>query len=390
MCSGWKHVDKGERVHFDYSDEELSFRKELKGFLDGELPVYFEFFDLPQQERFDRSMEFVKKLAARGWLTPAWPVEYGGSAHAPWQQMILSEEMIAHGEPRTGQYMNVNWIGPAIILAGTPEQKEYHLTRISNGNVVWCQGFSEPDAGSDLAALRTSAVRDGDEYVINGEKIWTSNAGVAEFCFLLARTNSEARKQEGISIFLVPTATPGVEVGDIDAVVHPGAFHHVVFTDVRVPASCRLGPENEGFTIVRKLLANERVGVARYHRAAGYLDRVAKWCDERGLLDDSSVIETLAHARVACDAARVLVYQVWDERTRGLHPDESAWVYRTAAVNAERAVSEAAFKLMGAEALVRHSHADNQFEWATTAGIAGGSYEMQLNSLARVLLGTKG
>ncbi len=377
-------------MHFDFSDDELAFRKELKEFLDGELPVYFEFFDLPPEERAERSMAFVQLLSERGWLTPAWPVEYGGSAQAPWQQMILAEEMVAHGEPRTGQYMNVNWIGPAIILAGTPEQKAYHLTRISKGDVLWCQGFSEPDAGSDLAALRTTAVRDGDEYVINGEKIWTSNAGIAEFCFLLARTNAEGRKQDGISIFLVPVATPGIEVGDIESVLHPGAFHHVLFTDVRVPASCRLGPENEGFSIVRTLLANERTGVARYHRAAGYLDRIATWCAERDLLDDSAVIETLASARAACEAARLLVYQVYDEKTRGLDPDVSAWAYRTAAVRAERVVNEAAFTLMGAEGLARHSFADSQFEWAVTAGVAGGSYEMQLNSLARVLLGSKG
>jgi alkylation response protein AidB-like acyl-CoA dehydrogenase len=377
-------------VNFDFTVEELAFRKELKEFLDGELPVYFEFFDLPPDERMARSSAFVKLLAARGWLTPAWPVEYGGNDQAPWQQMIVAEEMVAHGEPRTGQYMNVNWVGPAIILAGTPEQKAYHLSRISNGDVMWCQGFSEPDAGSDLAAMRTSAVRDGDEYIINGEKIWTSNAGIADFCFLLARTNSEVRKQDGISIFLVPVDTPGIEVGDIDSVLHPGAFHHVVFTDVRVPASCRLGPENEGFSIVRRLLANERTGIARYHRAAGYLDRIARWCADRDLLDDSAVVEALASARSACEAARLLVYQVYDEKTRGLHPEETAWVYRVATVRAERAVSEAAFKLMGAEGLERHSYADAQFEWAVTSGIAGGSYEMQLNSLARVLLGTKG
>jgi alkylation response protein AidB-like acyl-CoA dehydrogenase len=376
-------------MEFDWTPEDADFRKELKAFLDDQLPEYHEIFDLPPLERFEFSKAFAARLAERQWLTPAWPKEYGGLEKSVWQQLIISEEMIAHGEPRTGQYMNVNWIGPAIILAGTAEQKREHLTRISKGDVLWCQGFSEPDAGSDLASLRTRAVRDGDEFVINGEKIWTSNAGSAEMCFLLARTNTEVQKQRGISIFLIPTATPGFEIRDVHAIIHPGAFYHCILTDVRVPASCMLGPENEGFDIVRKVLANERVGVARYHRAAGYLDRVARWADERGLFDNPAVVATLASARAACEAARLLVYRVIDERAMGLHPQLTAYVYRVAAVRAERAVMDAAFEIMGPEGLPFRSFADSQFEWAITSGIAGGSYEMNLNSIGR-LLGLQG
>jgi alkylation response protein AidB-like acyl-CoA dehydrogenase len=372
-------------MEFDWSVEDVGFRKELKAFLDDELPEYHEIFDLAPVERFEFSKAFAARLAERRWLTPAWPKEYGGLEKSVWQQLIISEEMIAHGEPRTGQYMNVNWIGPAIILAGTDAQKREHLTRISNGDVLWCQGFSEPDAGSDLASLRTRAIRDGDEYVINGEKIWTSNAGQAEMCFLLARTNVDVPKQKGISIFLIPTATAGFEIRDVDSILHPGAFHHCILTDVRVPVSCRLGPENEGFDIARKVLANERVGVARYHRAAGYLDRVAGWADKRGLLDDPAVVNGLASARAACEAARLLVWTVVDERSRGLQPELTAFVYRAAAVRAERAVMNAAFEVMGSEGLEFRSFADSQFEWAITSGIAGGSYEMNLNSIGRCL-----
>jgi alkylation response protein AidB-like acyl-CoA dehydrogenase len=372
-------------MEFDWSPEDISFRKELKAFLDNELPEYHEIFDLPPEERYEFSKAFAARLAERHWLTPAWPKEYGGLEKSVWQQLIISEEMIAHGEPRTGQYMNVNWIGPAIILAGTDEQKREHLTRISNGDVMWCQGFSEPDSGSDLSSLRTRAIRDGDEYVINGEKIWTSNAGVAEMCFLLARTNPDVPNQKGISIFLIPTATPGFEIRDVHAIIHPGAFHHCILTDVRVPASSRLGPENEGFDLVRKVLANERVGVARYHRAAGYLDRVARWAEKRGLLDNPAVVGHLASARAACEAARLLVYQVIDERSRGLQPELTAYTYRAAAVRAERAVMDAAFEIMGPEGLPFRSFADSQFEWAITSGIAGGSYEMNINSIGRKL-----
>lgn len=372
-------------MEFAWSPEDQAFRKEMKSFLDEELPEYREIFDLPAKERHEFSKAFAKKLADRNWLTPAWPKQYGGQNQSEYQQLILSEEMISHGEPRTGQYMNVNWIGPTIIMAGTDEQKSYHLKRMSDGDVMWCQGFSEPDSGSDLASLRTRAVRDGDEYVINGEKIWTSYADVAEFCFLLARTNTDVPKQNGISIFLVPINTPGIVVRPVPAIIHDGDFHHLTFTDVRVPASWRLGDENKAFRIIRKSLALERVGVARYHRAAGYLDRVAAWAKDRGLLSDTRVVGALASARAACESARVLVYRVLDERKHGVQPELTAFVHRIAAVRAEREVMNAAFDIMGSEALPWRSLADCQFEWAITAGIAGGSYEINLNSIGRHL-----
>jgi alkylation response protein AidB-like acyl-CoA dehydrogenase len=370
-------------MDFEWSSEDLAFRSELKTFLDEELPEYQEFFDLPVHERHEFSKSFAKKLADRHWLTPAWPVEYGGQQQSAYQQLILSEEMIAHGEPRTGMYMNVNWVGPAIISAGNEEQKSYHLQRMSRGDVMWCQGFSEPDSGSDLASLRTRAIRDGDEYVVNGEKIWTSNAGVAEFIFLLARTSADAVKQNAISIFLVPIDTPGIEIRPVQGVLHDGEFHHITFTDVRIPASCLLGEENEGFRIVRNALALERSGIARYHRAAGYLDRVAAWAKERGQLGDSRVVDALATARASCEAARVLIYRVLDERKHGEQPLLTAFTYRVATVRAEREVMNTAFEIMGADGLVWRSLADCQFEWAVTAGIAGGSYEINLNSIAR-------
>jgi alkylation response protein AidB-like acyl-CoA dehydrogenase len=371
-------------MDFEWSVEDLEFRAELKRFLDEALPEYEDIWDYPPVERAEFSMKFAKKLAERRWLTPGWPKEYGGLDQSEWQKLIVSEEMIAHGEPRTAQYMNVNWIGPAIMTAGTAEQKKYHLGRISNGDVIWCQGFSEPDAGSDLGSLRTRAVRDGDDYIINGQKIWTSNADVAEFCFLLARTDPKAGRSRGITIFLVPTATPGFEVRPIPAIIHDGALNECTLTDVRVPASCRLGEENAGFDIVRKVLANERVGVARYHRAAHFLDEIADWARRRDLLDDPRVRRSLASARAACEAARVLVHRVIDERAKGIAPSLTAFIYRVAAVRAERAVMEAGFDVMGPHGLPYRSFADSQFEWAMTSGIASGTYEVNLNSIARL------
>ena len=374
-------------MDFEWRPEEAEFRHDLKTFLEAELPEDFDAFSLepPEQKKFSKA--FAAKLAERRWLTPAWPREYGGLEQSAWQQLILSEEMVAHGEPRTAQYMCVNWVGPALILAGTEEQKQYHLQRISRGDVVWCQGFSEPGAGSDLAALRTKATWDGSDYVISGEKIWTSYADTADFCFLLARTDPEASKHNGISIFLVPTDAPGVTISEIPSIFAPGTFNQCVFDDVRAPESWRLGPDSGGWPIIRKLLVNERVGVARFRRASATLDHVAKAALEAGLLDDPIICEAVAKAQAACDAARVLIYRVVDERAKGQAPDLTAYVYRVATIRAEKAVYEAALQVEGSGGLLKGSYGAAQFGHALASGVATGTLEMQLNLIARDVIG---
>lgn len=374
-------------MNFDWSSEEAEFRRDLKAFLDTELPEDFDAFAMDPQDQKAFSKAFAKKLADKRWLTPAWPREYGGLEQSAWQQLILSEEMVAHGEPRTAQYMCVNWVGPALILAGTEAQKQYHLQRISRGDVVWCQGFSEPGAGSDLAALRTKATWDGSEYIISGEKVWTSYADTADFCFLLARTDPEATKHHGISIFLVPTDAPGVTIREIPSIFSPGTFNQCVFDDVRAPESWRLGPDSGGWPIIRKLLVNERVGVARFRRALVTLDRIACAARDAGILEDPIVCEAVAKAQAACDAARVLIYRVVDERAKGQAPDLTAYVYRVATIRAEQAVYEAAVQVEGAGALLKGSQGAAQFGHALAAGVATGTLEMQLNLIARDVIG---
>ncbi len=375
-------------MEFEWSAEEATYRNEVREFLKAELPSdWGSKRQRPDSdEQMSRCKDFCGKLAARGWLTPHWPREYGGHDAPAWQLMVLGEELWSIGEPRGPQYMNVNWIGPSIMSAGTEEQKEYHLGRIAKGDVIWCQGFSEPDAGSDLASLRTRAERDGDDYVVNGQKIWTSYASAAEFCYLLARTNLDAPKHKGISIFLVPTDTPGLEILEISAVIGEHAFHELVMTDMRVPASTRLGPENEGWGILRTGLANERVGVPRYGRAMFQLDLIAQWAKEQGTFDDPEVAATLASAQAACEAARALVYKVVDERAKKQPPTPNASVARAAMVEAEWAVGEAGMVVMGALGLELDTVADDQFRSGMTAGVAAGAYEVQLNLIASMAL----
>lgn len=375
-------------MEFALSDADTAFRSDLVGFLDRELADGWDRSErgLGSAVYTDFSKDFVRTLAAKGWLTPHWPREYGGGGQGAWQHFVLGEEMWKRGEPRGPQYMNVNWVGPALIKYGTEEQKKTLLPPITRGDVFWCQGFSEPEAGTDLAALRTRAVRDGDDYVLNGQKIWTSYANRADYCFLLARTGSVADGRDGISVFLLPLRTPGVEVRRIDGFVGDHSFNELFLTDVRVPGNCLLGEENKGWDIVRRTLAYERVGAPRYARAALVLDGLADWCRAAGLLTDPGVQEQFGDARALCEAARVLVYRVIDERAKAKEPSPMAYQARAAMVQAERAVGDLALDVMGTEALVEQSTGDAQFRNSLGAGIAAGSYEVQLNLISRLIL----
>jgi alkylation response protein AidB-like acyl-CoA dehydrogenase len=372
-------------LDFAWSDEDEAFRRELRAFLAESLPPDWDEIakDGPgsdAQAAFAR--EFCPKLAEKGWLTQSWPREYGGRDATPWRHAILGEEMWRCGEPRSSQYMNVNWVGPTIMKYGSEEQKASHLPRISAGRVFWCQGFSEPEAGSDLAALRTLAIRDGDAYVVDGSKIWTSYVNHADYCFLVARTDPDSKRHHGISVLLVPMDLPGIAVREIPSVVGDRYFFEVFFSGVRVPVSCRLGPEHAGWDVVTYSLAYERVGAARYARAAYTLDALARLARQRGRLGDPRVLEQLGRARALCEAARLLAYRVIDLRAKGKPPSADTNVARVAGTAAERAVAELALEMFGTDALEYGHFAESHFRLAMTAGVAVGTTEINLNLVA--------
>jgi len=334
-------------VEFGWSDEDRAFRRELIEFLGEHLPDDWEELakDGPGsdvQARFSR--EFCPKLAARGWLTQNWPREYGGEAASAWRHIILGEEMWRVGEPRSSQYMNVNWVGPTIMRYGTEAQRREHLP--------------------------------------NGSKIWTSYVNHAQHCFLVVRTDPESKRHKGISVLLCPMDLPGIEVREIPSVVGERYFFEVFFTDVKVPVACRLGPENEGWDVVSYSLAYERVGAARYARAALTLDELARRAAERGLLDDPRILEKLGEARALCEASRLLTYRVIDLRERGLPPSADTNVARVAGTTAELAVANLALELFGSEALEYGNFAESHFRLAMTAGVAVGTTEVNLNLVA--------
>lgn len=374
-------------MNFGWSEEQEALRERVRSFLSANLPD-----DWAQTASLspgsgavtDFSRSFCPKLAEAGLLIPHWPAEFGGRDASAWEHFLIGELMWEAGEPRGPQYYNVNWIGPTIMKFGTAEQKALHLDRMRRGDVVWCQGFSEPSAGSDLAALRTKAVRDGDRYLINGSKIWTSYAGLADFCFLLARTGSERRS---ISVFLLPMDRPGITVRPIASVVGDGDLHEVFLDDVEVRVSERLGDEGAGWEIARYALNFERIGIPRYALGLRTLHRaVAALMSEGCFTESARTAAALAFA--ACEGARVLVYEVVDQRAKGSPPTNVTNMARYAIIMAEHRVAE--FVLDWTPHLfasVEEPMIATHHKRAVASGIAVGASEIQLNLIARELLG---
>ena len=385
MNIGTRRAD--EAMEFSWSEEDQAFRDRLRDVIEGALPQKWQDMIPGEEATSAFTVEFCEMLAAQGLLTPHWPSEYGGRDASGWQFIILGEELWSAGEPRGSQYMNVNWVGPAIMIAGTQEQKDYHLKRIAAGNVLWCQGFSELGAGTDLAAMTTSAGRDGDEYVVNGEKVWTSYARGAEFCFLLARTDPRASRHRGVSIFLVPTDTPGLTIEPYGSDLDIHEFNRMTFDKVRVPASALLGEENQGWQVIKRALAHERIGGPRYQRALVVARRLERIARERRWWERDGVRTRYVAAEAACQAARLLVYQAIDVREKNLPDDLAVSLARVAIVRSERLVAELAMELLGDESLARDSIGNAQFKTSMIAGLGGGSVEVQLNTVARALLG---
>jgi alkylation response protein AidB-like acyl-CoA dehydrogenase len=373
-------------MNFDWDPQDAAFRCEVRDFLGAELPAYW--LDLIPGEEYasEFTLGFCKKLGERGLLTPHWPEVYGGRGASGWQFIILGEELWRVGEPRGSQYMNVNWIGPAIMLAGTEAQKAYHLTRISRGDVLWCQGFSEPDAGTDLGALATTAAADGDEFVINGTKVWTSYAQKAEFCFLLARTDPASTGSAGISIFLVDMSSPGLSVERIPSVLDIHEFNRLIFEDVRVPASSLLGRVGGGWDVVRLALSHERIGGPRYARAALVLERLQADVAAAVAEGRTELRTRYLAARAACEAARTLVHQAIDLRVKQAPQARAVALARVAIVRAERAVAETVLELVEIDGIARRSIGNAQLKTSMIAGLGGGSVEVQLNGVAAALL----
>ncbi|HYC64536.1 MAG TPA: acyl-CoA dehydrogenase family protein [Reyranellaceae bacterium] len=311
------------------SPEDAAFRDEVRAFLNEHLTE-----DLREAGRkttgvfaeIEAGMRWHKVLARKGWSAPAWPKEYGGTGWSATQRYIFARESVAVDAPRIFA-MGLRMVGPVIMKYGTPEQKAKYLPRIVSGEIVFCQGYSEPGSGSDLASLKTRAVRDGDDYVINGTKIWTTGAHVADHMFCLVRTSTEGKPQDGISFVLIDSMkAPGISVKPIVTLAGDHEVNQVFFDNVRTPVANRIGPENEGWTVAKYLLEFERGGDAYTPNLYARLDDVkriakAEQADGEGrLIDEPHFKQRLAEAEIAIEALEMIELQVLSDLSKGKNP----------------------------------------------------------------------
>lgn len=285
-------------MDLNYPVEAEEFRTEIAAWLRANLPDgwFDEGFSMTPDEKEAFNEEWTTKLFEGGWICATWPTEYGGKGLSTMQGVVLAEEFAKARAPMRADFFGDTLVGPTILMNGTEEQKKYFLPRILDGSMRWCQGFSEPDSGSDLASLKTTAVRDGDEWVINGQKVWTTQAQFADYCFVLARTDATVKKQAGISYLLVPMDQPGIEVRGIVQPDGTDEFNEVFFNDARCPLENVVGGLNNGWKVANDTLGFERgmSATTGYRRFAQEYDLMVAQAKDNGSINDPHIRQGLA------------------------------------------------------------------------------------------------
>ena len=285
-------------MDLSYPPEAETFRTEIRSWLEDNLPAgwFDEGFALSADEKAKFNEEWTTKLFDGGWICATWPVEYGGKGLSTIQGVVLSEEFARAKAPMRADFFGDTLVGPTILMNGTEAQKKYFLPKILDGSMRWCQGFSEPNSGSDLASLKTTAVLDGDEWVVTGQKVWTTQAQFADYCFVLARTDPDVKKQAGISYLLVPMQQPGVEVRGITQPDGTAEFNEVFFDGARCPKDNVVGGLNNGWKVANDTLGFERgmSATTGHRRFEEEYKRMVAMARANGAIDDSTVRQGLA------------------------------------------------------------------------------------------------
>ena len=397
-------------MDLEFTDELRNFQQEVRAFIEKRLPV-----DLRKKvERFlklgkEDYLRWQDILAEKGWLVYSWPVEHGGTGWSPVQRYIFEEEMGRANAPRIIPF-GPKMVGPVIYTFGSDAQKAKYLPAIAGNETWWCQGYSEPDAGSDLASLRTRAVRDGDHYVVNGTKTWTTTAQWADMMFCLARTDTEVKPQEGISFVLIDMRTPGVEVRPIVTIDGGREINTVYLTDVKVPVENRIGEENKGWTYAKFLLGHERFGIARLSESKArlsWLKDIARRHRVGGALlaDDADFMRSVAETEIELTALEYTELRALMNAEQGQSPGVEANMLKIRGTDVQQKISEMLMKAMGYyaapyvpeameygwnEAPVGPEYAaalaPAYFNMRKTS-IYGGTNEIQRNIIARMVLG---
>ncbi|MEM1434216.1 MAG: acyl-CoA dehydrogenase family protein [Pseudomonadota bacterium] len=397
-------------IRFDANDE--AFRREVQAFLAAKLTPDLRDAARRQTTVFadkDVAMKWQRILVEQGWAVPSWPEEYGGTNWSVTQKYIFGEELARAGAPGLIP-LGLRMLAPVLFKYGTPEQKDYYLPRMLSGEHYWCQGYSEPGSGSDLSSLKTMAVADGDDYVINGTKIWTTHAQFADHIFCLVRTSTEGKPQAGISFVLIPMDLPGITVKPIITIAGDHEVNQVFFDDVRVPQANRLGPENAGWTVAKYLLEFERGGGGSAPRLFVELEELKaiarkEALDGTVLADDPGFQSALAGLEVRLRALQFAELATLDKLSRGESPGAGSSLAKNASVELQQD-----FTTLKLEAVAYYAMPDaNQISlngcneaWVApdyvetvtgryinsrAASIFGGAREVQKNIVAKAVLG---
>ena len=398
-------------LHF--TPKEIAFRAEVRAFIRDNLPAdILAKMKLGHGPSKEDTVRWQRILNAKGWAGLSWPTEWGGPGWTAIQKMIFLEENQMAPAPELSSF-NITMIGPVLLQFGTEEQKKRFLPRAANLDDWWCQGFSEPGAGSDLASLKTAAKLDGDHYVVNGQKIWTSTAHHADWCFVLVRTNPNARKrQEGISFLLVDMKTPGITVRPIISIDGSHHLNEVFFDDVKVPVSLRVHEENKGWDVAKYLLGNERTGIARLgksrERVNASIDLAHKVnMNGQPLITDPAFRQRVAQLQVDMKALEITQYRVvsaYDKAKGAGRPDPLSSVLKVKGTELLQATTELAVDVAGPmatpiwaaelaamnepdELMEAGSASTGSYLFLRAASIYGGTNEIQKNILTKAVLG---
>ena len=384
-------------MDFKLASETERWRSELRAFLKAELPSGFEgdddFFDSEEQVAFAR--QFTKKLGARRWFAPAWPEKYGGMGKSPIEQMVLNEELAYHRAPAGGRLFTIGITGPTMLVHASDEQKERFLPGMAGGEDWYCQGFSEPGSGSDLASMETRAVRDGDDYVVNGQKIWTSNAHIADRMLLLARTNQDVPKHKGISAFIVDMKSPGVSVQGIPNMAYRRDFNQVFFEDVRVPAQNLVGGIDNGWYVATTTLDFERSNIAAISGARRTVHDLVRWAKEKhdGVRpwDSAGVRNKLADLAIEVETGRLIAYRTAWLQSKGEVPNYEASIGKVWMAMLGMKVANTGLGILGTHGQLSPGSAGAQlygrvataYLLAVSGPIGGGTSDIQKNIIAQ-------
>ena len=379
-------------MDFSFSPEQEAFRQEVRAFLEAELR--------PNQRCEDGwvagfSLEFTRKLGARGWIGLSWPRRYGGRERSYLDRVVLTEELLMRGAPAAAHWIGDRQIGPALLAYGSEEQKTEILPRIVSGELVFCVGMSEPGAGSDLASLRTRAEEDGDDFVVNGQKIWTSFAHAADYCYLVARTDPQAPKHKGISEFLVDMKLAGVTVRPLVDLTGEHHFNEVFFDSVRVPRKWLIGEKNRGWYQIASQLDYERSGIERLMSNYPLFRDAVAYAKESALVRDPLLRDELAQLRVEFELGRLMVYRVAWLLSRGIVPNYEAALAKCYCTEFEQRLAQAVSRMLREHALLMPGspaarlggRAAREFLYAPAYTIQGGTANILRNIIAMRGLG---